>query len=105
MNILKELRRSLLLSIWFMVLTFPIMVIRVNTITNTIEWRWERLILIGIGSFVGSWLWNYSEQRKIARMQQRRAAAQSKATELEEAEAERREAGTAPLNPTAAEKT
>ena len=63
MNIVKELRRSLLLAFWFVVLTFPIMVIRVNTITDTIVWRWDRLILIAVGGFVGSFLWNYFQAR------------------------------------------
>lgn len=61
---LHELRRSLLVSLWFMLLTFPIMVIRVNTITGTIRWRWSNLALIGIGSFVISVVWRYAMQRK-----------------------------------------
>jgi branched-chain amino acid transport system permease protein len=35
-----------------MFLTFPIMVIRVNTVANIIEWRWINLVMVGIGSFV-----------------------------------------------------
>jgi branched-chain amino acid transport system permease protein len=35
-----EIKKALLTSLWFMFLTFPIMVIRVNTIYKTIEWRW-----------------------------------------------------------------
>jgi branched-chain amino acid transport system permease protein len=67
MNILKELRRSLLLALWFVVLTFPIMVIRVNTITDTIEWRWERAILMAVGGFVGSFVWRFLLERQEAR--------------------------------------
>jgi branched-chain amino acid transport system permease protein len=63
MNIAKQLQRSAILSLWFSVLTFPIMVIRVNTITDTIEWRWERLLFIAIASFVGSFVWNYFQNR------------------------------------------
>ena len=69
MNIMKQVQRSLLLALWFAVLTFPIMVIRVNTITDTIEWRWERLLTIAIGSFFGSLVWNYFQRRKAARPQ------------------------------------
>jgi len=33
-----------------MFLTFPIMVIRVNTVENVVEWRWYNMLLIGIGT-------------------------------------------------------
>jgi len=71
MNIARELRKSAGLALWFAILTFPIMIIRVNTITDTIEWRWERLILIGIGGFVGSFVWNFF----LSRQEMRGAAA------------------------------
>ena len=66
MNIARELRKSVGLALWFVVLTFPLMIIRVNTITDTIEWRWERLILIGVGGFLGSFLWNFFLSRQQA---------------------------------------
>ena len=59
-----EIKRSFLVSLWFMFLTFPIMVIRVNTIYKTIEWRWERMFFVGIGSFFLSFLWRYLIKRK-----------------------------------------
>ena len=42
-----------------MFLTFPIMVIRVNTVENVVEWRWKNMLLIGIGSFFLSFVWRY----------------------------------------------
>lgn len=48
----KETRRSLLISLWFMFLTFPVMVIKVNAIEKTITWRWENMLYIGLGSFI-----------------------------------------------------
>ena len=60
----NELKKSLLASLWFMFLTFPIMVIRVNTVENIIEWRWANLFFMGIGSFVLSALWRYLIRRK-----------------------------------------
>jgi len=51
--------------VWFMFLTFPIMVIRVNTIENVIEWRWMNLMYIGCGSFVLSFLWRALSERGI----------------------------------------
>ena len=61
---IAEIKKSLLASIWFMFLTFPIMVIRVNTVENIVEWRWERMFLVGIGSFFLSFVWRYLLKRK-----------------------------------------
>ena len=49
---LKETKRSLAVSLWFMFLTFPIMVIRVNPLEETIELRWQNMLLVGFGSFI-----------------------------------------------------
>jgi branched-chain amino acid transport system permease protein len=49
---LQETRRSLLISIWFMFLTFPILVIKVNPLEQTIDWRWKNMVFVGIGSFI-----------------------------------------------------
>jgi branched-chain amino acid transport system permease protein len=47
-----------------MFLTFPIMVIRVNTIEDIIEWRWGNLVFVGVGSFILSFIWRYFLKRK-----------------------------------------
>ncbi len=47
-----------------MFLTFPIMVIRVNTIEKIVEWRWENMLYVGVGSFVLSFVWRYMMWRK-----------------------------------------
>ncbi|MDY0374472.1 MAG: high-affinity branched-chain amino acid ABC transporter permease LivM [Desulfobacterium sp.] len=60
----NEIKRSFAASIWFMFLTFPIMVIKVNTVTNTVEWRWANMIWVGIGAFFLSMLWRYLLLRK-----------------------------------------
>ncbi|TVQ37562.1 MAG: branched-chain amino acid ABC transporter permease [Spirochaetaceae bacterium] len=57
-------RRSLLVSIWFAILTFPIIVIRANTITGIITWRWHNIGWIIAGTFFGSWIWGYFLERK-----------------------------------------
>jgi len=61
---LNELKKSFLIALWFMFLTFPIMVIKVNTVEQTIEWRWNRLLMVGLGSFILSWIWRYMIRRK-----------------------------------------
>jgi branched-chain amino acid transport system permease protein len=62
----EELKKSFLVCIWFMFLTFPIMVIKVNTIYRTVEWRWGRMFAVGIGSFLLSFVWRYMIRRKEA---------------------------------------
>jgi len=59
MKILSEFRKSFFISLWFMFLTFPILVIRVNTIEKIVEWRWRNMAFIGIGSFLLSFVWRY----------------------------------------------
>ena len=59
-----EIKKSFLVSLWFMFLTFPIMVIKVNTVEKIIEWRWEKMFMVGIGSFFLSFLWRYMLKRK-----------------------------------------
>jgi branched-chain amino acid transport system permease protein len=63
---MNELKKSIMVSLWFMFLTFPLMVIRVNTNENTVIWRWENMALIGIGSFVLSFVWRWAIRRKEA---------------------------------------
>jgi branched-chain amino acid transport system permease protein len=70
----EEIKKSFLVSLWFMFLTFPIMVIRVNTIYRVIEWRWERMLYVGLGTFVLSFLWRYLIKRKEAGIEKAEAA-------------------------------
>lgn len=48
---LKEIQRCLLLSLWFVFLTFPIMVIKVDPFERVVHWRWENMAYVAIGSF------------------------------------------------------
>ena len=57
-------KESLIVSLWFMFLTFPIVVIRVNTIEHTIEWRWLNMACVGSGSFILSLIWPYLLSRR-----------------------------------------
>jgi len=66
-TVLVELKRSALVCLWMMFLTFPVMVIKVNSIDKTVIWRWENMAWIGIGSFVLSAVWRWALRRKEAR--------------------------------------
>ena len=58
------IRKSLLAAVWFVFLTFPIMVIRVNTIEKTVSWHWERLGYVALAVFFGSFIWRWLLARK-----------------------------------------
>jgi branched-chain amino acid transport system permease protein len=61
---LKELKASLIAAAWFVFLTFPIMVIKVNTVHSTISWRWENMLYVAVGAFFGSLLWRWLDRKK-----------------------------------------
>ncbi|RWU07292.1 high-affinity branched-chain amino acid ABC transporter permease LivM [Pseudodesulfovibrio sp. S3] len=58
------MKKSLLAALWFVFLTFPIMVIRVNTIEKTVVWHWERIGYIAVSIFFGSFVWRWLLARK-----------------------------------------
>jgi branched-chain amino acid transport system permease protein len=60
----KEIKQAVIVALWFMVLTFPIMVIKVNTIKNIVIFRWSHLFWTGIITFFASLTWNYFLRRK-----------------------------------------
>ena len=60
----EEIKQSVVVSLWFMMLTFPIMVIRVNPIEEVIQWRWHNMAFVGVGSFFLSLLWRFLLRRK-----------------------------------------
>lgn len=57
-------RKSLLVAMWFVFLTFPIMVIRVNTIEHTVVWHWSRIGYVALAIFFGSFVWRWLLARK-----------------------------------------
>ncbi|AOY60057.1 ABC transporter permease subunit [Desulfococcus multivorans] len=63
-NKLQEIKQSIVVAVWFMFLTFPIMVIRVNPIQGVIQWRWENMAAVGAGSFGLSFLWRYLMRKR-----------------------------------------
>ncbi len=64
MNAFARIRQSLIIALWFMFLTFPVLVVRVNTIEKVVEWRWPNMVYVGIGSFLISFVWRYLLERK-----------------------------------------
>lgn len=48
----KTIKTGALISLWFVFLTFPLMVVRVNPLEKTILWRWENAVMVGVGTFL-----------------------------------------------------
>ena len=58
--------KALLVSGWFMVLTFPLLVLRLDDLTKQVIFRWDNLLAMGVGSFVLALFWHWSFARKAA---------------------------------------
>ncbi len=54
---MRGIVRSLSVSLWFVFLTFPILVIRISPINGEVIWRFQNAIALGIGVFVLSFVW------------------------------------------------
>lgn len=63
-NTLRNIAQSALISCWFMILTMPVLVMRINTATRSVEYRWDRMVYMGLGTFVLSWGWRWYFERK-----------------------------------------
>lgn len=63
MKYAQKIKQSVVISLWFMFLTFPIVAIRVNTIEDVVEWRWMNMLYIGAGGFIVSFIWRYFMER------------------------------------------
>jgi branched-chain amino acid transport system permease protein len=59
-----------------MFLTLPLMVVRVNTINNEIEWRWSNMLWVGLCAFALAWFWHFSVERRAARREEEKADTQ-----------------------------
>lgn len=67
MNPMKHILRSLLISIWFMFLTFPILVVYINPLNYSVTWRWNYMVEVGIGTFFASFAWRRFMHQKETR--------------------------------------
>ena len=70
-NLIQDIGQSVLIGLWFMFLTFPLLVIKVNTIENTIVWRWSSMFWVGGMSFVMCLL-SRMGRRALARQREQR---------------------------------
>ena len=61
---MPRIAKALLCAVWFMLLTFPVMCIQVNSIDNSVHWHFERALWLGCGVFVLALLWDWCFARK-----------------------------------------
>lgn len=66
-SMLTELKKSLIASIWFAFLTFPIMVVKVNSYEETIHFRWMNMVYVVIGVFFLSMAFRFLLKQKEMR--------------------------------------
>jgi branched-chain amino acid transport system permease protein len=68
---MSYLKSSLLASVWFVFLTFPLLVIKVNTLKGTVEWRWINMLWVALGAFVlaTGWRWAMARRERGAKAQ------------------------------------
>lgn len=71
---MQILKKTILTGIWFALLTFPIMVIKVDPLEGSMVWRWENVGYIAIGAAVLSLVWRYLLERKAVRRRQEELA-------------------------------
>jgi branched-chain amino acid transport system permease protein len=64
---MEHIKRALGVALWFMFLTFPLLVVRVNTLRNEVEWRWLNMLWVGVAAFLLSFIWRYAMARKSRR--------------------------------------
>ena len=62
----KELKLSTLTALWFIFLTFPLMVMKVTIIAGeaTTTWRWMNIPIVAVGTFILSFVWRYMLERR-----------------------------------------
>ena len=63
----KRVKGALFMTFWLIIVTFPIMVLKINTVDDTVLWRWWNLMIIGVLGFFGTYVWNYSLDRMNAK--------------------------------------
>lgn len=65
----KDLRRTLLIGLWFMLLTFPLLAIKVNPVEHTVIWRWTNMLWVGGASTAIALACRFLQARQAARQE------------------------------------
>ncbi len=71
-SLARHIKSAAGVALWFMFLTLPIMVIRVNTLKQEVEWRWPNMFWIGAGTFCCAIIWSMAIEHRQKRGREER---------------------------------
>jgi branched-chain amino acid transport system permease protein len=74
-EVLTSLKNALGIALWFIFLTLPLLAVRVNTLSNEIEWRWGNMAWVGGTAVVLALAWQLAA--RVREQRQNRQIAQS----------------------------
>ena len=49
---MQRILKAAIAALWFMLLTLPVLGIKLNTAAKTVVWRFDRILALGAGIFV-----------------------------------------------------
>ncbi len=78
--LISYIKSSLVAAAWFVFLTFPFMVIKVNTLKDTVEWRWLNMLWVAIATFVLSAFWRWAMEKRLRGSAEKEKDAQAEVT-------------------------
>ena len=63
---MQRMFKAIVTALWFMLLTLPVLGIKLNTVEHSVTWRFDRLFALGAGIFLLALLWDWCFSRKAA---------------------------------------
>lgn len=61
---MQRILKAAIAALWFMLLTLPVLGIKLNTVAKTVDWRFDRIFALGAGIFVLALIWDWCFSRK-----------------------------------------
>ena len=61
---MQRVIKAAIAALWFMLLTLPVLGLKLNTIERTVTWRLDRIALLGVAIFGLAMLWDWCFSRK-----------------------------------------
>lgn len=63
---MQRIIKAAIAALWFMLLTLPVLGIKLNVAAKSVVWRFDRLLALGAGIFVLALIWDWCFSRKAA---------------------------------------
>lgn len=63
---MTKIGKAFFTSLWFMLLTFPVLGIKLNLVDNIVDWQFVRILYLGVAIFFLALLWDWLFSRKDA---------------------------------------